>query len=69
MVDVSREPQAGIRTPLVSSQDQLSVIDLELDEAKTGSLIALCIRCAQEQNVVLAISSFTIDFSNQLGMS
>lgn len=53
MVDVCRESEACIGTALISRDNELASVNLELNERQTRGLVRLRVGFAQEEDIVL----------------
>jgi len=53
MINVSRQSEIGVRTPLVCGNDKPPIINLELHETQARRLITLGICGTEEQDIIL----------------
>lgn len=65
VVDVRWQAEVRIRAALVSRHHQFAVLNLELNERQTRSLVCLRIGGTEEQHIVLAVALLAVDFGNE----
>lgn len=61
MVNVGRQAEVGVRTALVCRYNELRILNLELNERQTRSLVALRVGGTEEQDIVLGTAALGID--------
>ena len=67
VVQVRRQSEVCIGATLIRCHDETAVLNLELHQTQARSLIALGIRGAQEQHIVLAAALLPVDLGDKRG--